>query len=91
MHTKIIDSFDLKEIQIDVFKSADVRSGDALGGAVAGGLLFGGVGAIVGAVANSSKKPVWIVEIVAGNQVQLFKLQNDSDKNALTKYIKKHV
>ena len=87
LHTKIEKEFNLKECETDLFLSTDVTT-SGLGTAIAGGLLFGGVGAVIGAIAGKGR-PTWIFEIVENNEVYLFRLNNDSDKKILEKYINK--
>lgn len=87
LHTSIEKEFNLKECKTDIFLSTDVTT-SGLGTAIAGGLLFGGVGAVVGAIAGKGK-PTWIFEIMENEDVYLFRLNNDNDKKILEKYINK--
>ncbi len=87
--TDIVAKYDPRFTRIDIYKSTDLQSGNAVGSAVVGGLLFGGIGAVVGAIAGSSKKPFWIVEITDATGTRLFKLKGDTDKIILDKYITK--
>lgn len=49
LRTSVDTKYDLRTLQIDIFKGSEMQSGDIVGDALAGGMLFGGVGAVVGA------------------------------------------
>lgn len=53
---------EVKVTQFDRLSMMDSSTGSSLGGAAVGGLLFGGVGAIVGSVAGGNSKSSDIVE-----------------------------
>lgn len=89
LHTVVVAEYDPRVAKVDIYKSTSLQSGNAVGSAVVGGLLFGGVGAVVGAIAGSSKKPFWIVEITDATGTRLFKLKSDADKKILDKYLAK--
>lgn len=89
MHTRVIAKYAPRSTRIDIYKSTDLRSGNVVGSAVVGGLLFGGMGAVVGAIAGSKQKPFWIVEIDDGEKTRLFKLKDDADKTTLERYVAK--
>lgn len=89
LHTVIVAKYDPRAAKIDIYKSTSLQSGNVVGSAVVGGLLFGGTGAVVGAIAGASKRPFWIVEITDATGTRLFKLKSDADKKILDKYISK--
>lgn len=87
LHTSVDMEIDLSECETDLFMSTDITT-TGLGDAIAGGLLFGGAGAVVGAIAGKGK-PTWIFEIKENDDIYLFRLANNDDKKILEKYINK--
>lgn len=85
LHTSVDMEIDLSECETDLFLSTDVTT-NGLGDAITGGILFGGVGAVVGAIAGKGK-PTWIFEIKENDEVYLFRLAKNEDKKILEKYI----
>lgn len=85
--TKVIDVFTLTDIETDIFLSTDIKS-DGLGGAVSGGLLFGGIGMVAGAILDKGR-PVWLLEIKQGDTDTLYRLHDDNNKKKLEKYLNK--
>lgn len=89
VRTSIIKEYDFENCRFDIFKSSDVKEESVIGTAVAGGILFGGAGAVVGAL-SAKGQDSWVFEIVEGESIDLFRLKNDQDKKVLDKYINKH-
>lgn len=87
--TSVVKEYDLEECKFDIFKSSEVREQSVIGSAIAGGILFGEAGAIVGALSGKGRDS-WVLEIVEGDSVELFRLRNDQEKKTLEKYINKH-
>ena len=87
LHTSVERKIDLDSCKLDLFLSDSIKE-NGLGGAITGGLLFGGAGAVAGSILSKGK-PCWIFEVVDGENVELFKLRNETDKKTLEKYLKK--
>lgn len=87
LHTSVDMEINLSKCETDLFLSTDVTT-SGLGSAVTGGILFGGVGAVVGAIAGKGK-PTWIFEIKENDNIYLFRLAKNDDKKILEKYINK--
>jgi hypothetical protein len=88
-HTTVVKEYDFENCKFDIFRSSEFGEQSILGDAVAGGILFGGAGAVVGALSGKGRDS-WIFEIVEGDSVELFRLRNDQEKKTLEKYINKH-
>lgn len=88
LHTKINRTFDLTNCETDLFLSTDATA-SGLGSAVAGGLLFGGAGAVVGAIVGKGN-PSWIFELKTNDEILLFRLKGETDKKILEKYLAKY-
>lgn len=88
LHTKVNEVYDLSEWTTDMYLSDSVTE-SSLSSAIAGGLIFGAAGAIVGAIVGQGK-PTWIFEMKNDSSLLLFRLRNDSDKKVLEKYVRKH-
>ena len=86
LHTTVEREISRTECETDLFLSSDVET-TGLGGAIAGGLLFGGIGAVIGAIAGKGR-PTWILEIKIDDEILLFRLKNDTDKKTIEKYLK---
>ncbi len=86
LHTKESEVFDKSDLTIDIFRASQVAEKSVLGRAIVGGVLLGGVGAIVGGLSGSGKADAWIMEI---NGSELFRLKNDADKKTVEKWYNK--
>ena len=91
MHTKVDAEIDLSnpEVKTDLFLSSSYGKTDGVSGAVTGAVLFGAAGAVAGGFLGKGKY-FWIFELVTAAGTRIFKLQKDSDKKVLEKYISKH-
>lgn len=73
-------------ISVDAWReeSTATKGQRAVGGALAGGILFGAAGAMVGAAAASNY--AWYGEIVTETETVKFRFNRDADTNGLIKW-----
>lgn len=76
--------------EIVTFNQADAVNKSVMGRAVVGGVLLGPLGAVVGGLSGTGKKDAWFVEIKIGDNVKLYRMKNDSERQTLEKWLKKH-
>lgn len=90
LKTKEEYAIDPSTDRIAIFHEADAVSKSTIGRAVVGGVLFGGIGAVVGGLSGTGKKDAWFAEVTTGETVKLYRLKNDGDRQILDKWLKKH-
>ena len=81
---------DFKIQSLTVFRTDANVDKSVIGRAIVGGILTGGIGAIVGGLSGTTKSKTWFCEIAEPNgQLTLFRLRNEADANVLKKWYSK--
>lgn len=86
LHTKKVKDLDVQSFEF--FKS-DGAEKNVIGRAVAGAIVAGGIGAMVGGLSGTTKEKAWCCEIVEPNGTTLYRLKNEHDKKILEKYFRR--
>lgn len=90
LHTKFSHMFNIEKMTI--FRADENVDKSVIGRAVVGGVLTGGIGALVGGMSGLSKNKIWMCEIIEKNGAQhLYRLKNETDAKALKKWQTKHI
>ncbi len=92
LHTKEELSFKADDIKaINLYMEKDAANKSVVGRAIVGGVLTGGIGALVGGLSGTGKADAWYVEIeTKENNVYVYRLQKADDRTALIKWCNKH-
>ena len=81
---------DFKIQSLTVFRTDANVDKSVIGRAIVGGILTGGVGAIVGGMSGTTKSKTWFCEIVEpGDRITLFRLRNENDAKSIKKWYEK--
>ena len=83
-------TYDIEKMTLFMMDTSKKKS--IIGRAIVGGVLAGGVGALVGGMTGTTKNRDWYCEIVdRDGSVDLFRLENNQGKvNSLKKWYHKH-
>ena len=89
MHTDAIKNFDIEKLT--VFRMDANVDKSVIGRALVGGVLAGGVGAVIGGMSATNQKKAWFCEIIEKDEtISLYRIKDETSAMQLEKWYKKY-